>query len=108
MINNKVSLQINALRGLGLSRTLAEPNLVAINGQPATFQAGGQFPVPQLASNIGGGLNLQGVQFVPFGVQLMFVPVIQDRDVIRLQLNGQVSSRNEQGGGNFNGTFVPG
>ncbi len=106
LINNKVDLQINALRKLGLSRTLAEPNLVAINGQFANFQAGGEFPVPQLASS--GGVNLQGVQFVPFGVQLRFLPIIQDRDVIRLQLNGQVSSTNRAGGANIQNTFVPG
>ncbi len=103
-----VSLRIEALRKLSLSRTLAEPNLVALNGQPANFQAGGKFPIPVIA---GGALanNLQGVQFVPFGVQLQFIPQIQDRDVVRLQVRADVSTRDESLGANIGGgTAVPG
>lgn len=112
-----ISLRIEALRRLSLSRTLAEPNLVAINGQAANFQAGGQFPIPVLAAGGIGNNNLQGVEFVPFGVQLQFVPIIQDRDVIRLQIRADVSTRDEAlgatiggagGGGGGGGTAVPG
>ncbi|MBM3964935.1 MAG: secretion system protein [Planctomycetes bacterium] len=106
-----LGLRIEALRRLSLSRTLAEPNLVAINGQPANFQAGGQFPIPILSAG-GVANNLQGVQFVPFGVQLQFVPIIQDRDVIRLQIRAEVSTRDEALGTNIGGagggTSVPG
>jgi pilus assembly protein CpaC len=108
-----ISLRIEALRRLSLSRTLAEPNLVAINGQPANFQAGGQFPIPVISAG-GAAQNLQGVQFVPFGVQLQFVPIIRDRDVIRLQISADVSTRDEAlgtnigGGGGGGGTAVPG
>jgi len=111
-----ISLRIEALRRLSLSRTLAEPNLVAINGQAANFLAGGQFPIPVIAAG-GVGNNLQGVQFVPFGVQLRFIPIIQDRDVIRLQINADISTRDEAlganiggggGGGGGGGTAVPG
>jgi len=111
-----IELRIEALRRLSLSRTLAEPNLVAMNGQPANFQAGGQFPIPVIAAG-GAANNLQGVQFVPFGVQLQFVPLIQDRDVVRLQVQANVSTRDESlganiggggGGGGGGGTSVPG
>ena len=107
--SGQIRLAIEALRTMGLSRTLAEPNLVTTNGNQASFRAGGDFPVPVLAAGgIGAGQNLQGVQFVPFGVDLNFVPLIQDRDVIRLQLNAAITARDQAGGGNFNGTFVPG
>ncbi len=65
----------------------------------------------------GAANNLQGVQFVPFGVQLQFLPIIQDRDVIRLQMRAEVSTRDEAigtnigaggGGGGGGGTAVPG
>jgi pilus assembly protein CpaC len=111
-----INLRIEALRRLSLSRTLAEPNLVAINGQAATFQAGGQFPIPVIAAG-GAANNLQGVQFVPFGVQLNFMPQIQDRDMIRLRVQANVSTRDEAlgtniggggGGGGGGGTAVPG
>jgi len=107
----QVRLAIDALRRMNLSRTLAEPNLVAMNGQPADFQAGGQFPIPIISSG-GVGNNLQGVSFVPFGVQLEFTPFIQDRDVIRLQMNAEVSTRDESLGttigGGGGGTQVSG
>jgi pilus assembly protein CpaC len=106
-----ISLRIEALRRLSLSRTLAEPNLIAINGQSADFQAGGQFPIPVISAG-GAANNLQGVQFVPFGVQLQFLPIIQDRDVIRLQIRAEVSTRDEALGTNIGGagggTSVPG
>ncbi len=98
----QVQLAIEALRQLNLSRTLAEPNLVTMNGEPADFQAGGQFPIPVISSG-GVGNNLQGVSFVPFGVQLQFTPFIQERDVIRLQMNAEVSTRDESLGTSIGG-----
>ncbi|MEO1526351.1 MAG: pilus assembly protein N-terminal domain-containing protein [Planctomycetota bacterium] len=109
-----VQLAINALRTLNLSQTLAEPNLVTMNGVAADFQAGGQFPVPVISGAGGGGNNLQGVTFVPFGVQLQFTPLIQERDVIRLDIQAEVSTRDESlgatvgGGGGGGGTGVAG
>lgn len=99
----QVRVAIEALRRMNLSRTLAEPNLVAMNGESADFQAGGQFPIPIISSGGGGGNNLQGVSFVPFGVQLQFTPFIQDRDVIRLQMNAEVSTRDESLGTSIGG-----
>ena len=53
----QVRLAIDALRKMNLSRTLAEPNLVAMNGQAADFRAGGQFPIPIISS---GGVGVAG------------------------------------------------
>jgi pilus assembly protein CpaC len=116
LINNgEISLAIEALRTLNLARSLAEPNLVTMNGFPAFFLAGGEFPVPVVSGATLTGL--QGVQFVPFGVQLNFIPYISDKDRIRLQVNALVSVRDPAIGTNFNssaattaanGTFVPG
>ena len=95
----------HALTNLNLARSLAEPNLVTLNGRPARFQAGGQFPVPVVTGFTAAGLS--GVQFVPFGVQLEFKPVITDKDCIRLVVNGDISTRDLQGSANVNGTNVP-
>ena len=35
-----------ALKQKGYFQSLAEPNLIAYNGQEASFLAGGEFPVP--------------------------------------------------------------
>ncbi|MEW4528189.1 pilus assembly protein N-terminal domain-containing protein [Maioricimonas sp. JC845] len=101
-------LAINALKQLNLARSLAEPNLVTLNGQTANFQVGGEFPVPQITGFTDAGL--QGVEFVPFGVQLQFLPIISDRDRIRLNLQATVSTRNESIGTTIGGTGsnVPG
>jgi pilus assembly protein CpaC len=99
--NGQVLLAINALRTLKLAKTLAEPNLVTLNGHPANFQAGGRFPVPIIGGFTGSGL--QGVAFVPFGVQLNFTPYVVDRDRVRLSVNAEVSTRDEALGTNIGG-----
>lgn len=112
----QIRLAIDSLRRLNLSRTLAEPNLVAMNGMPAEFSAGGRFPVPVISSGGGigggGGQNLQGVNFIPFGVQLQFTPNIEADGVIRLAVNAEVSTRDESLGtaigGGAGGTQVSG
>jgi pilus assembly protein CpaC len=104
--NGQVRLAINALRSLGYARTLAEPNLTTLNGQPAQFLAGGQFPIPIVTGFTAAGL--QGVAFVPYGVQLSFTPYITDRDRIRITVAGNVSTRDVAGGALIAGAAVPG
>jgi pilus assembly protein CpaC len=72
---------------------LAEPNLMAISGQPAHFLAGGEFPYP-VVQNTGGGAGFGTVTIVfkPYGVKLEFVGTIQDDDTIRLKVTPEVSS----------------
>lgn len=110
--NGQIELAINALRQLKLARTLAEPTLTALNGKEARFRAGGQFAVPVVtgATNTG----LQGVAYIPFGVQLVFTPNIVERDRVRLDVNADVSTRsldlatNLGGDPEEGGTQVPG
>lgn len=102
----QVSLAINALRNISYARSLAEPNLVAMNGQSATFHAGGQFPVPVVTGNTFSGL--QGTNFVPYGVNLQFTPFVLDRDRIRLNVAATVSTRDLTTGSSIGGSFVSG
>jgi pilus assembly protein CpaC len=107
----RISLAIEALRRVDLAKSLAEPNLVTLNGRPATFFAGGEFPVPVVTGATVTGL--QGVSFVPFGVFLTFVPYIACKDRITLELSAFVSVRDVATGTNFGtgaagNTFVPG
>ena len=37
---------LNALEQKGVARSLAEPNLVALSGDTASFLAGGEYPIP--------------------------------------------------------------
>src|SRR5438093_3167483 len=61
---------IEALQQKSVLQILAEPNLMAINGQKATFLAGGEFPFPIVQP--GNGFTAVTIQFKPFGVRLEF------------------------------------
>lgn len=103
------SLFINALRQNSLAKILAEPNLVALDGQPAEFLAGGKFPypVPQSATIPGGG-TVVTIQFAQFGAILQFLPHILADDTIRLDVTPVFSELNFAAGTSVAGTTVPG
>ena len=83
-----VTMIMKALRTNSIATILAEPNLVTLSGFPATFQSGGEFPVPQ-SSQFGG---FGGTTFKDFGVQISFTPFIQDNGLIRLTVSPEVSN----------------
>jgi pilus assembly protein CpaC len=83
---------LTALRQNQILKTLAEPNLIAMNGHQASFLAGGEFPVPVPQVGAGGVAPTVTVQFKEFGVRLGFVPFILDGDVIRLTVDPEVSA----------------
>lgn len=91
-------LQFDALKTLGLARSLSEPNLTTLSGQPANFLVGGQFPILESTSTVA-AVN-QNIRFVPFGVQLQVLPTVTDGDRIRLQLQSVIS---ETAGGGIGG-----
>lgn len=84
---------ISALESKGLVRYLAEPDLIALSGDTASFLAGGEIPVPVLQSNNGSATNLT-VEWKPFGVQLTFQPTVLTNGVINLRLTPSVSELN--------------
>ncbi len=102
------SLFIDALRSNSLAKVLAEPNLMALDGQPARFLVGGMFPypVPQ-SSSIPGGTAVVTVQFQRFGTILTFVPEILPNDVIRLDVEPVISELNFGQSTVVNGGTVP-
>lgn len=71
---------------------LAEPNLMALSGQPARFLAGGEFPYPVVQGGTGGTLPAITIQFRPYGVKLEFTGTVQDNGAIRLKVVPEVSS----------------
>ena len=83
----EVGILLEALETRGIVRSLAEPNLTALSGQEAKFLAGGEYPVP--VSNEDGTIT---VDYKPFGVELNFIPVVVDEDIINLQLIAAVSA----------------
>lgn len=97
---------IRALQQQGALRALAEPNLIAMNGQQASFLAGGEYPVPIIQG--GGSTNAVSIVFKEYGVRLNFKPTIIDEDHIRLELEPEVSTLDFANGVKFDGFIIPG
>ena len=93
---------LKALQSTGGFQSLAEPNLIAYNGQEASFLAGGEFPVPVLQGNSGSVT----VIFKEFGIRLTFKPTIAG-DVIRLKVKPEVSSLDFSNGLTLSGFRIP-
>ncbi len=104
-----VNVVFDALETRGLVRTLAEPNLVAMSGDTASFLAGGEFPVPapQTAA-AGGGIPTVTVQFKPFGVSLAFTPTILQDGLINLVVKPEVSEIDPTTAVTSGGIQIPG
>jgi len=80
---------LNALRENSLGRTLAEPNLVAISGQTATFLAGGEVPIPVTQGGaVAGAITLE---YREFGIRLSFTPTVLGGQMMRLHVMSEVS-----------------
>jgi pilus assembly protein CpaC len=86
-------LFVKALEERGLARRLAEPNLVALSGDTASFLAGGEFPFPVSNDN-----DKIEVAFKKFGIGLAFTPTVLSDGQINLKIEPEVS---ELDTGNF-------
>jgi len=98
---------IKAMQTNGALRALAEPNLIAMNGQQASFLAGGEFPVPVVQNNGGGSNGGITIEFKQYGIRLNFKPTVIDEDHIRLELEPEVSTIDFANGVRFNGFVIP-
>jgi pilus assembly protein CpaC len=81
-----LDVQIEALEDKGIIRTLAEPNLVAMSGETASFLAGGEIPIP-----VPGQLGQVAIEYRKFGVGLAFSPTVLDDEIINLKVAPEVS-----------------
>ena len=77
---------INALEQKGSARSLAEPNLVALSGDTASFLAGGEFPIP-----VAGSFGQITVDYKKYGVGLAFTPTVLGDGLINLKIEPEVS-----------------
>ena len=102
---------LQALERAGLSRILAEPTLVAISGESATFLAGGEIPIPINSCSSGnGGINtcVPTITYKPYGVSLGFTPIVMSEGRISLRVSTEVNEIDRDGSVLISGTQVPG
>ncbi len=92
----------------GVSRTLAEPTLVAVSGESATFTAGGEIPVPKSEDCTSGRGCSISTEFKPFGVNLTFTPVVLSENRISLRVATEVTELDYENAVTFGGINVPG
>ena len=85
------NVTLDALERKGAITTLAEPTLVALSGETASFLAGGEFPVP-VVQDASSGSNAITVEWKPFGVSLAFTPTVLADGVINMVVQPEVSS----------------
>jgi pilus assembly protein CpaC len=97
---------VKALSSKGLFQSLAEPNLIALNGKEASFLAGGEYPYPVVQP--GGGVgNSVTIMFKEFGVRLHFTPTILGNGLIHLKVAPEVSSLDFSNAIQISGFRVP-
>ncbi|MCH6577989.1 MAG: type II and III secretion system protein family protein [Proteobacteria bacterium] len=101
------SLFFDALETKGLVKTLAEPNLMALSGETASFLAGGEFPIPTVES-VGEGGTAQSVEFKEFGISLAFTPTVLENGRISLVVTPEASTLDLTIAATIGNTLVPG
>ncbi|MGH8054131.1 MAG: type II and III secretion system protein family protein [Stenotrophomonas sp.] len=101
-ISHDWTANIDILQSNGMARVLAEPTLVALSGQSASFLAGGELPIlePQ-------GLGTTTVTFKPFGIGLTVTPTVLSADRISLKVAPEASDLDYSRGISIDGTQVP-
>ncbi|AOI72811.1 type II and III secretion system protein family protein [Burkholderia ubonensis] len=94
--NRPFRVAVDAQNTDDLVKILAEPNLVTISGQEATFLAGGKIFIPVPQSNTGGGTTIT-LQEEEFGVALRFLPTVLSNGSISLKVAPEVSELSQTG-----------
>jgi len=100
-----LGVTIRDLETKSVLQILAEPNLLALNGQKASFLAGGEFPVPIVQG--GQSIGVVTIQFRPFGVRLDFTAFVGKDKVIRLRVAPEVSTLDFSNAAVISGFTVP-
>jgi pilus assembly protein CpaC len=104
--NYNVDSVIDALDQNGLITILAEPNLTALSGEPASFLAGGEFPVPSPQVSGTSSVPVITVEYKKFGVSLNFVATIHGNR-IDLHVAPEVSELSTEGAITISGIQIP-
>lgn len=97
-----IGLNVGFLEGNGMARVLAEPTLVALSGQSASFLAGGELPVPAPQ-----GLGTTSIEYKPFGIGLTLTPTVLSNDRIVLKVAPEASDLDYTNSLSISGVAVP-
>ncbi len=105
--DGNLNVELDALETRGLIKTLAEPTLVAMSGDTASFLAGGELPIP-VAQTTNSSVATITVEFKQFGISLAFTPTILKDGLINLVVKPEVSSLDPANSVTSLGLVIPG
>jgi pilus assembly protein CpaC len=97
-----IDVIIQALEEQGVARRLAEPNLITMSGEKASFLAGGEIPIP-----VAQALGVTTVDYKKVGVGLVFTPTVLSEGMINLRIEPEVSNIDTSGGTTVGGLTIP-
>lgn len=80
-----ITVLLQILQSEGLATILAQPKIMAMSGQNALFQAGGEIPIRIISS------FTADIEFKPFGTIVNFLPSISEEGDITLTVTPEVS-----------------
>ncbi|KAB8042816.1 type II and III secretion system protein family protein [Janthinobacterium aquaticum] len=92
--NNGNHLTLDAQKRDGLVKVLAEPNIMAISGQEASFLAGGKIFIPVAQDSTTNKITLEEKEF---GIAVKFTPTVLEGGRINLKVAPEVSELNREG-----------
>ncbi len=96
---------IDALKQEGLLKILAEPTLITLSGKPASFLAGGEYPVPVPQTGI--GVTTITIEYKEFGVGLNFTPTVLSTGKINMKVEPEVSELDFTNAVTLQGFVIP-
>lgn len=102
-----LQLFVQALQEDNYLRILAEPNLVALSGEEASFLAGGEYPIPVVQSGSAGAGTSISIEYKEYGVRLNFTPEVLGENRIRLRVAPEVSEVTSLGAVQIEGFQIP-
>lgn len=106
----RVQAILHALEQDGTAKVLASPDLVAVNGQAASFLAGGEIPIPILQSAQIGGTGAVGsvtVIFKEYGAKVEFEPTVIDSNIVSLKVKPELSRPDYRNAVQLSGFLIP-
>lgn len=101
--NNSFFAFIRALKQNNMAKVLADPTVVAIDGRPASFNSGGEFPILVPA-----GMGQVAVEFREYGTRLDFVAKVRGDGRIALEVRPTISEIDPGRSVTLGGTSIPG
>jgi pilus assembly protein CpaC len=101
-VSHGIFADLSLMEANNLARVLAEPTLVALSGQNASFLAGGEIPVP-----VPQGLGTTSIEYKPYGIGLSLTPTVLSPQRIALRVAPEASQLDFSNAVTISGVSVP-